>query len=67
MSKVIEVTSCSECPFKSDLGDFCNHSSFYNDTPPFREIKDIFNIPEFCPLEDSEDFAESNFNIDKEP
>lgn len=75
MSKVIEITKCEECPhFKSEANiPFCTHRQITKGQlqleydlilePPFRIAKPI---PEWCPLEDSEDFAESNFNIDRE-
>ena len=67
MSKVIEVTSCTECPFYSYYINIPRCKKMHQEIP--YELKNSMRspigIPSWCPLEDSEDFAESNFDIDR--
>lgn len=62
MSKVIEVVDCAMCPYKSPIGPFCDHPS-----NPFEELINTAIIPASCPLEDKDNFCESNFDIDRDP
>lgn len=68
MSKVIEVEHCNECPFASEMKSVCLHPLYVKSVTSKTELLPIpkTGIADFCPLEDSEDFAESNFNIDRE-
>jgi hypothetical protein len=68
MSKVIEVKKCGDCPHfnlctngDTVFGATCLH-------PKGRPNEWVIaaKIPEWCPLEDAEDFAESNFNPDRD-
>jgi hypothetical protein len=67
MSKVIEITKCGDCPHfdrvvvdDTIIGAICLHPKGNKE-----EWVIAAKIPEWCPLEDSEDFAESNFDIDR--
>ncbi len=67
MSKVIEIKNCGDCPFKSEHSTVCLHPESVH------RVKDISDlridpdgdIPDWCPLEDKDDFCESNFDIDR--
>lgn len=70
MSKVIEIKKCGDCPYKSDMSTICLHQkavAFVKNT----QSVDILlidpdgEIPDWCPLEDKDDFCESNFDIDR--
>lgn len=71
MNRVIEITGCKSCPhFKQDVGlPYCKASGIV----PFPVIPYVNEngkytpkeIPDFCPLETAEDFAENNFDIDR--
>ena len=58
MSKVLEINACYECFYHTHLGE---GGCAQNDNI----VTVIREIPEDCPLDDPEDYAESNFNIDK--
>jgi hypothetical protein len=69
MSKVIEVNKCGDCPYfdrvispdtEMIIGATCLHPDGQQNVWLIAA-----KIPEWCPLEDSEDFAESNFDIDR--
>ncbi len=69
MSRVIEINKCGECPHcvphpkGHGVRAFCRHPQIGDKPLKTSEITD--QLPEWCPLDDSEDFAESNFNIDR--
>lgn len=67
--KIIEIKSCPDCPFYS----------YYMNVPRCKRMHALIpyevkssvrvpvDIPDFCPLEDADQYVESNFDIDKEP
>lgn len=70
MSKrIIEVDSCQSCPFYSYYANFPFCKKTHQQIP--YELKNYMrvpiDIPDFCPLEDADQYVESNFDIDKEP
>jgi len=80
MSKIIEVEACLNCPFviykRAAAVPHCNHyeiagSQHLNPKEiPYNMIANTGialakEIPEWCPLEDKDDYVESNFDIDR--
>lgn len=57
MIKIIEVLHCGVCMNYDVFTDKC---SILN-----RKVEIETDFPEDCPLPDSEEYSESNFNIDK--
>ena len=56
MKKVVEIDACYECPYHAHSGKGgCSHDE--------EIVTLIREIPEDCPLDDPEDYAESNFKI----
>lgn len=73
MSKVIEIKSCIECPHFGGITagiaePFCKKMK---QVIPYESVVDVpfpphrypKEIPDWCPLESTEDFCESNFKI----
>jgi|GEM_PF-5854080 len=67
MSKVIEIKKCGDCPHRSEDGTICLHKNVVRKVSKVDDIKplDLQTIPDWCPLEDKDDFCESNFDIDR--
>lgn len=67
MSKVIEVTECANCPFYSYYMNVPRCKKVHQEIP--YELKNGMRkpiaIPDFCPLEDKDEYCESNFDIDR--
>jgi hypothetical protein len=63
MKKVIEISACINCPHICCGIDTCRETAGVNDDG--KHIEDNTIIQEWCPLQSPEEYAESNFNIDK--
>ena len=56
MKKVVEIDACYECPYHAHSGKGgCSHNE--------EIVTLIREIPEECPLDDPEDYAEGNLKI----
>jgi len=64
MEKVIVINNCLECPYSRYTNGvaLCTNKEL----PNSKIIDDVKTIPEFCQLDDGEDYAEGAFNIDRE-
>lgn len=75
MNKVIEVTNCRDCPFFAYMKDVpvCTHKDRITNVAIVGDGETIHDrikpiaFPDWCPLEDTDSYAESNFDIDNEP
>lgn len=68
MSRVIEVQSCKECPFDKTGRNgrrFCTEPRVNSKEILVKDFPGMDKFPAWCPLEDAENFSESNFNIDR--
>jgi hypothetical protein len=69
MSKVIEINKCSECPhmsFGRNGRTFCHHPTLKgSNRSELTKVQVNDQLPEWCPLEDKDDYCESNFDIDR--
>lgn len=65
MSVVIHVEKCTECPYAKQSGPnhFCHHPDIGGRPIAFRVP---MRIPDFCPLESTEDYCEAHFDIDRD-
>lgn len=64
-SRVIDVEKCDVCPYNRTGMCFHPEVRAENGGEP-KNLEPYAMFPEFCPLEDCEDYAESNFNPDRE-
>jgi radical SAM superfamily enzyme len=70
MSKVIEIDACIQCPFLKFGRNgrlFCRNTSAATKVINTEIKKTIAEqeIPDWCPLDNKDDYCESNFNIDR--
>lgn len=65
MSKVIEIKGCGECPYRGKT--ICLHPEIVQKVNTTEDVQpiELDSIPRWCPLEDKDDFCESNFDIDR--
>lgn len=64
MAKVIEVTACQTCPYKTQYNK-CGHPSAYEHRDEHKLLP-TEGIADFCCLPDKDDYVESEFDIDRD-
>lgn len=65
LSVVIEITKCEDCPHKIGAGQlYCTHPEMMSKHTGPRPLPKTV-IPNWCPLEERDEYCEKTFNIDR--
>lgn len=65
MPKVIEVTGCQTCPYKTEYNK-CGHPAAHEHRDEHKLLPTDGSIADFCCLHDKDDYLESEFDIDQD-